>query len=105
MARRQAEWARKNAKHLANYQRSRLQAMTPKERSAYYRSCKSKLDPQTIHARSLARHAKRTGKLIPQPCRDCSATPSEMHHPDYQRLLDVVWLCRPCHRRIHRAVS
>lgn len=48
--------------------------------------------------RSYAGTYKRRGRLVPQPCQDCGAEPAEMHHEDYARPLDVIWLCRLCRR-------
>jgi hypothetical protein len=31
----------------------------------------------------------------------CGATKTEAHHTDYSRPLDVVWLCKHCHRLLH----
>lgn len=48
-------------------------------------------------------NAIRDGRLIPWPvCAipECDKKP-EAHHPDYDRPLDVVWLCRHHHRRAH----
>lgn len=28
-----------------------------------------------------------------------------MHHPDYARPYDIVWLCKKCHASIHRMFS
>jgi|SRR6186713_1464084 len=52
-------------------------------------------------ARSYANEYKKRGRLVPQPC-DCGVNDVEMHHLDYQRPLDVQWMCRPCHLDLHR---
>ncbi len=53
-------------------------------------------------ARSYAGVYKRRGKqLQPQPCLCCGAADAEMHHPDHEKPLVVVWLCRPCHLSWH----
>ena len=46
--------------------------------------------------------ARRSGKLIPQPCRNCGATQNiHAHHPDYNKPLDIVWLCQKCYADLH----
>lgn len=52
-------------------------------------------------ARSYAGEYKRRGKLTPEPCRICGAEKAEMHHPDHELPLVVVWLCRKCHLSWH----
>ena len=52
-------------------------------------------------ARTLAGAAKRRGELVPEPCRSCGAANVEMHHEDYAKPLDVQWLCRSCHLKVH----
>jgi|SRR6185503_9282538 len=53
-------------------------------------------------ARRNANYAKQTGKLERKPCEGCgSSVGVEMHHKDYTRALDVVWLCNECHDRLH----
>lgn len=52
-------------------------------------------------ARSYANVYKRRGKLVKIPCESCGSPRSQMHHEDYDRPLDVIWLCRPCHMRLH----
>jgi hypothetical protein len=54
------------------------------------------------NARSLAGVYQRRGVLVRQPCRDCGTRRVQMHHPDYERPLEVVWLCRRCRLRRHR---
>ena len=45
-------------------------------------------------------NALRRGVLKKQPCHVCGAA-AEAHHPDYDRPLDVVWLCPPHHSQAH----
>lgn len=53
--------------------------------------------------RSYAQYYIKTGLLVKGPCAvDGCEQPSEMHHPDYDRPLKVVWLCRKHHRRLHQ---
>jgi hypothetical protein len=52
-------------------------------------------------ARSYAGVYKRRGKLIQQPCAACGDPKSEMHHHDYAKPLEIEWLCRKCHMRLH----
>lgn len=56
-------------------------------------------------ARSTAFWAKKTGRLKPKPCRDCGDSNTHMHHHDYSKPLDVIWLCRKCHAREHRRLN
>lgn len=55
-------------------------------------------------ARSYAGEYKRRGILVQVPCQ-CGATETEMHHPDYAKPLAAVWLCRPCHLKLHRSAA
>lgn len=52
-------------------------------------------------ARSYAKVYKKRGKLVPLPCQKCGCAESEMHHPDHELPLYVIWLCRPCHLTWH----
>lgn len=52
-------------------------------------------------ARVRANIAKQRGKLVALPCECCGEPSAEMHHDDYSRPLDVAWLCRPCHLKLH----
>jgi ribosomal protein S27AE len=41
------------------------------------------------------------GKLVRQPCEVCGATVAQAHHDDYDKPLEVRWLCKPCHWAHH----
>lgn len=46
--------------------------------------------------------AMRLGVLIPKPCEVCATTNVQAHHPDYSKPLDVRWLCRVHHNKLHK---
>lgn len=56
-------------------------------------------------ARSAVNHAIRDGKLTnPNRCSKCGKDGySEAHHEDYNKALEVVWLCKQCHEDIHHS--
>lgn len=53
-----------------------------------------------INARHKAKIALRSGIIIKLPCY-CGEIKAEMHHNDYSKPLEVIWLCRKCHENIH----
>lgn len=62
----------------------------------YYRNNREK---KLAHSR--ANHAVKIGVLEKQPCSQCNAPTADKHHHDYSRPLDIVWLCRKCHKAEH----
>lgn len=60
--------------------------------------------PEKVRKARVATHnAVRRGKLVKLPCEVCGAEKSEAHHVDYNKPLDVRWLCRKHHADAHRA--
>ena len=60
-------------------------------------------DPILKHRKQcnlLVYYAVKTGVLTPEPCA-CGGTKTEAHHEDYSKPLDVDWVCRKCHQKIH----
>ena len=53
------------------------------------------------NVRGIARYYWLRGTLRQKPCRHCGESRTERHHPDYSRPLYVLWLCRPCHLKLH----
>ena len=42
------------------------------------------------------------GNLVKQPCEICGAEPAQAHHDDYNKPLDVRWLCKKHHTEWHK---
>lgn len=81
----------KSSEYAARWYRSGGNAV----RAAY------RLDKGKWRAHAVVAQALRSGRLIRQPCEVCGAVRVDAHHPDYNRPLDVCWLCRRHHRAIH----
>jgi hypothetical protein len=60
--------------------------------------------PERRAANIAVGNAVRDGKLHKQPCWVCGLS-AVAHHPDYDRPLDVVWLCQPHHKQAHALVA
>ena len=54
-------------------------------------------------ARSVFRRAVMSGRVVrAEKCQECGGSPVEGHHEDYDKPLDVAWLCKVCHGKRHR---
>jgi len=57
--------------------------------------------PKKAEAHRLAYNAIRSKALIPKPCEVCGEDRVDAHHDDYDKPLDVRWLCRRHHMQFH----
>lgn len=82
-----AKWAKKNGRHVSRRKVTRYNT-----------------DPE-YRAKVLARgklyRAVKAGFLKRLPCQSCGATKSHGHHHDYDKPLEVHWLCMKCHLKEH----
>lgn len=58
-------------------------------------------------ARAAVSHEVRMGRMVaPDTCSKCGCEAKlDGHHEDYDRPLDVIWLCRPCHVSHHACTN
>lgn len=68
---------------------------------ATYESMKAK-HPEKMLARSRLKKAVISGKVIRGCCEVCGDIKTDGHHTDYEKPLEVMWLCRKHHLELHR---
>ena len=61
----------------------------------------SPLQRLKANCRSYLNTYIRRGKIQKQPCEVCGELKVEAHHQDYNKPLEVQWLCRERHMEIH----
>ena len=62
-------------------------------------------DRRRSMAHSAVARAIRNGSLFRLPCIRCGETQSVAHHEDYDKPLEVMWLCQPCHKQRHKELN
>lgn len=106
-------WTEQNKEHLRNYR----ETDSYKKSIHKYRStnkCKERykeyleLNPvakQKLIVRQFTRSQIISKKIVKLPCQVCGELKSEAHHKDYNKPLEVVWLCRKHHRELHNNIK
>ena len=61
-------------------------------------------DTRRQKAHNLVGKAIRSGKLVRESCCWCGESKTVAHHEDYDKPLDVMWLCQPCHKQRHKEI-
>lgn len=59
-------------------------------------------DKRRVQCHNAVARAIKKGELVPQNCERCGDEKTVAHHEDYDKPLDVVWLCQPCHKQRHK---
>ena len=62
-------------------------------------------DSRRRKAHSAVSKALRHGTLLKEPCCRCGNEKSVAHHDDYDKPLDIMWLCQPCHKQRHKELK
>ena len=87
-----------NLEAVREYDRSRGNRQSPEYLSKY----RAKY-PKKHKAESMVNNAIRDGKLFKEPCVICGSTEKiHGHHDDYEKPLNVRWMCAAHHHQWHR---
>ncbi|CAM0009381.1 endonuclease [Vibrio phage K367 g1] len=57
--------------------------------------------PKKYRAQLMVNNHKRAGNLHQEPCEICGSSKSVAHHDDYDKPLNVRWLCQAHHKQWH----
>lgn len=57
--------------------------------------------PQAVWAHACLRSALNRGLIEREPCEVCGSDEVDGHHDDYDKPMDVRWLCRKHHKAEH----
>lgn len=97
------ERSRKCFDKIAEYEKVRSQTEKRKQLRRFYEKKYRQEHPERVAIGLRVRRAIKAGKIIRPKC--CSICGKEgftvAHHHDYNKPLDVIFVCQSCHKRIH----
>lgn len=85
-----------------NKRKKKYRAENAEKIAAYKKTVREKYKKMTGNSYNIFHRAVERGDIVPQPCEICGKTPAEGHHCDYNKPLDVVWLCVDHHHEWHK---
>ena len=94
------KWREKNREKLKKYQREYYKRHHPECLSYIERY--RKMNQKEDRARRIFYYHFNKGEIKKiELCQICGKKETEPHHFDYDKPLEVVWLCRSCHKYLH----
>lgn len=111
--RKDIEWVLKERDRKRTYQTNYYSKLSKNRKLEIFRNNRSvkywrEKYPERYRAHNVISHQIVSGKLIkPEACFNCLSEISklEAHHKNYNKPLDVIWLCKKCHSMQHRKYS
>lgn len=105
------EWKAKNPGHITEQDREqkakynvRPEVVARRQERRKLRGYRSQKNSEQLRKRrarwTLTREIIK-GAVLRQPCIKCGDQKSQAHHHDYDKPLDVIWLCLRCHLAEH----
>jgi hypothetical protein len=64
-----------------------------------------KEDSRRQKAHNAVSRAIKNGRLLKLSCKRCGNEKSLAHHEDYDKPLQIIWLCQPCHKKRHNEIN
>lgn len=95
----------KNLVKVRAYDRERAKNPERKKSAAAITKAWEEADSRRKIAHSKVSYAIKKGVLVRCPCCRCGSEKSVAHHEDYDKPLDVMWLCQPCHKQRHKELK
>jgi len=60
-------------------------------------------NPRARYCHLFVYLALKSGKVVREPCEICGNPKTDAHHDDYSKPMEIRWLCRSHHRKLHRS--
>jgi hypothetical protein len=92
----------KNLERIREYDRQRANKPERRANNAVINRAWRQEDKRRQRAHNMVQRAIQKGLLFRLPCCRCANEKSLAHHEDYDKPLDVMWLCQPCHKKRHK---
>ncbi len=91
-------WRENHREEIKEYQRI-YRIRHHKRLLGYYRAYQ-KAHRRIRNVQTKFERAVKEGRIKRKPCCLCKKT-AEAHHPDYNKVFEVAWLCKSHHRKLH----
>jgi len=95
----------KNIDYYREYDRERAKNYIRQQASSEISKAWRQVDKRRDFCHNAVSRAIKSGQLVRQPCLRCGNEKSLAHHEDYDKPLDVMWLCQPCHKQRHKEIK
>ena len=92
----------KNIERIREYDRERGKNAERLKTSAEISKAWRAQDKRRSAAHNAVARAIKSGLLVRKRCLRCNEPKTVGHHEDYDKPLEVMWLCQPCHKQRHK---
>lgn len=92
----------KNIERIRAYDRERGKIPERKKTATAISKAWRMADKRRLASHNAVARAIKSGKLMRQNCIRCDSVKTLAHHEDYDKPLEVMWLCQPCHKQRHK---
>lgn len=94
-----------NLEKIRAYDRDRAKNPDRSKAAAAVSKLWRQADKRRSACHNAVNRAIRSGRLVRLPCERCGEENSCAHHEDYDKPLEVMWLCQPCHKQRHKEIN
>ena len=94
-----------NLEKIRAYDRERAKNSERKKTNLIINRAWRNEDTRRAKAHNKVSRAIKNGLLKKQPCIRCGEQKSLAHHEDYDKPLEIMWLCQPCHKQRHKELK
>lgn len=95
----------KNIERIRQYDKDRSKNPQRKKANVEINKVWRNEDKRRVQCHSAVAKAIRSGELVRSPCIKCGDVKSLAHHEDYDKPLEVIWFCQPCHKQRHKEIN